>query len=131
MAYGNQKQIEVVKSKCDKENYYMMCNLNALELAAADLSAGAFKLYIYFVKNQNGYIFDLSSKDIKDKWGMGKTQYDNAVKELINKGFLLETEKNKFIFTDKPRSAPLALEKYLDSEEWQEKKKQLDREKYT
>lgn len=53
----NQKIITVYKAKCDKNNRYMLTNLEALGQAAKELKAGAFKLWIYFSQNQNGYSF--------------------------------------------------------------------------
>ena len=81
----NQKTITVEKEKCDKENLYTMINLLALESAAADLKAGAFKLWVYIAKNQNGFTFGLSNKAVAEYFGIKKDQYDNAVKELIEK----------------------------------------------
>ena len=58
--------------------------------ASRDLADGAFKLWIFLSANVDGYQFDLSSKAILNEFGMKKTQYDNAVKELIEKGYLVD-----------------------------------------
>lgn len=47
----NQKTIRVNKEVCDKHNLYTAINLEAMEQAARDLEAGAFKLWCYFAKN--------------------------------------------------------------------------------
>ena len=60
----NQKTITVKKEQCDKQNYYAAINLKALESAATQLKSGAFKLWIYFAKNQNNFSFALSNKVI-------------------------------------------------------------------
>ena len=96
----NQKTITICKEDCNKQNYYAAINLNALELAAIDLKSGAFKLWIYFAKNQNNFTFGLSNKAVAENFGIKKDQYDNAVKELIEKGYLIQTAKNKFIFKE-------------------------------
>ncbi len=96
----NQKTITVEKEKCDKENYYTMINLSALESAAADLKAGAFKLWIYIAKNQNGFTFGLSNKAVAEYFGIKKDQYDNAVKELIEKGYLIKIKSNEYVFKE-------------------------------
>ena len=57
----NQKTITVKKEQCDKQNYYAAINLKALESAATQLKSGAFKLWIYFAKNQNNFSFALSN----------------------------------------------------------------------
>lgn len=96
----NQKTITVKKEPTDNQNYYTMINLNALELASIDLKAGAFKLWIYLAKNQNNYTFALSNKAAQQYFGIKKDQYDSAVKELIEKGYLIETSKNKYLFSE-------------------------------
>lgn len=100
----NQKTITVNKIKCDKNNLYMMTNLKALQYAAQDLKAGAFKLWIYFSQNQNGYSFALSNKDVNDSFGIKKDQYDSAIKELEVKGYLINNGGNNWIFTEIPNS---------------------------
>lgn len=97
-----QKVITINKSKCDKQNLYATINLNALHLAAQDLKAGAFKLWTYFAQNQNNYSFALSNKDANDSFGIKKDQYDTAMKELADKGYLRLDHGNNWIFSDIP-----------------------------
>lgn len=96
----NQKTVTVKKEPTDKQHYYTSINLQALELAAIDLKAGAFKLWIYLAKNQNNYTFGLSNKAAFEYFGIKKDQYDSAVKELIEKGYLIEDKKNMYIFNE-------------------------------
>ena len=96
----NQKTITVCKELCDNQHYYTMINLNALERAAIDLKSGAFKLWVYLAKNQNNFTFGLSNKAVAEQFGIKKDQYDSAVKELIEKGYLIETAKNKYVFKE-------------------------------
>ena len=96
----NQKTITVCKELCDNQHYYTMINLNALERAAIDLKSGAFKLWVYLAKNQNNFTFGLSNKAVAEQFGIKKDQYDSAVKELIEKGYLIETAKNKYEFKE-------------------------------
>ena len=68
-----------------------------------DLKGESFKLWAYLNKNQDGYTFALSPVDAI-KWGVGsKSSYDRAVKELITKGYLVETTKNHYNFFELPR----------------------------
>ena len=100
---ANQKTIKIQKEKCDKANLYAPYNLDALQSAAIDLKGEAFKLWIYLGKNQNGYTFALSKVDAI-KGGVGsKSSYDRAVKELIEKGYLVETSPNHFDFFEVPK----------------------------
>lgn len=96
----NQKVVKVQKQLCNKVNLYATINIEAMEAAAQDLKAGAFKLWVYFAKNQDGFQFALSSRDVLDTFGIKKDQYDSAIKELLNKGYLVETGGNQYIFNE-------------------------------
>jgi hypothetical protein len=73
-----------------------------MECAAKHLeSAAAFQLWIYFAKNQDNYTFALSSKDVENTFGMKIKQYNNAIKTLIDKGYLVNTEANNYTFYEK------------------------------
>lgn len=96
----NQKTITIKKEITDEKHYYCKINLNALESAAIDLKSGAFKLWIYFAKNQDNYTFGLSNKAVAECFGIKKDQYDNAVKELIEKGYLIQQGKNNYYFKE-------------------------------
>ena len=98
----NQKVIRIEKEPCGKGNLYAAINLKAMEAAAQNLDAWAFKLWIYFTKNQNGYEFALSSKDAKDTFGLGKSQYDTAIKKLISSGYLTNIQGNQYTFSETP-----------------------------
>ena len=105
MSVPNQKHIVVHKEKCDgssRDTYYTSINLNALEAAALDLDAGAFKLWIYFAKNQNNYEFDLSNKAVELTFGMKIKQYNNAVAQLIAKKYLVNIAGNIYVFNEIP-----------------------------
>lgn len=106
---ANQKTIKVQKEKCDKDNLYATYNLEALQCASIDLKGEAFKLWMYLGKNQNGYTFALSKVDAI-KWGVGsKSSYDRAVKELIEKGYLVETSPNHFDFFEIPKVEEITI----------------------
>ena len=94
----NQKEVVVNKEKCNKENLYATINLAAMDKAAQDLDAGAFKLWMYFAKNQNGYKFALSSKAVERDFGIKIKQYNNAIKELTDKGYLVHIQGDSYEF---------------------------------
>ena len=94
----NQKEVVVNKEKCNKENLYATINLAAMDKAAQDLDAGAFKLWTYFAKNQNGYKFALSSKAVERDFGIKIKQYNNAIKELTEKGYLVHIQGDSYEF---------------------------------
>ena len=98
----NQKTISVQKEKCSADELYSMYNLGALQYAMLDLKGEAFKIWVYIGKNQHGYTFGLSKVDAIN-WGIGsKSSYDRAVKELIDKGYLVETSPNHYDFYELP-----------------------------
>ena len=100
-----QKVVKVYKQPTNnekKENYYAKINLNAMNAAACDLDAGAFKLWVYLAKNQQHYEFALSSADAANNFGLKKKQYDNAVAQLIEKGYLVNTNGLKYNFNEIP-----------------------------
>lgn len=98
--FSNQKVVKVEKELCNKEHLYATINLDAMSAAACNLDAGAFKLWCYFAKNQNGYEFALSSKAVERDFGIKIKQYNNAVAELIDKGYLVNTKGNNYIFNE-------------------------------
>ena len=69
-----------------------------MELAARGLDAGAFKLWCYFAKNQNAYQFALSSADAEATMGIKIKQYNTAVKELIEKKYLIQSRDGSNIY---------------------------------
>lgn len=98
----NQKVVRIKKETCDSNNKYAMINIEAVESAAQDLQAGAFKLWIYFAKNRNDFTFALSSDDVKNTFGIKIKQYNNAIDELIEKGYLVITKGNNYEFNETP-----------------------------
>ena len=106
---ANQKTICVHKELCDKTHLYTIANLDALQYAMIDLKGETLKLWLYLGKNQNGYTFGLSKVDAI-RWGIGsKSSYDRAVKELKDKGYLVEKSKNHYDFFEIPPVAQEAI----------------------
>lgn len=103
---ANQKIVKIQKEVCNKQNLYTTINLQALESASIDLQAGAFKLWVYFAKNQDRFTFALSSKDAEQTFGIKIKQYNNAIKELEEKGYLIKQKGNEYIFSETPFVMP-------------------------
>ena len=108
----NQKEVKVIKEKCDKDNYYATINLNALQHAMIDLKGESFKLWCYLSKNQSNYTFALSKVDAI-KWGIGSaSSYNRAVQELIEKKYLVQTAAaNHYDFYEIPKSDVMYIAK--------------------
>lgn len=99
----NQKIVTVNKEPCSKCKHYAMINIEAMEGASRDLRAGSFVLWCYFAKNQSGYQFALSSAAALESMGIKRDAYNNAVKELMEKGYLVNTCGNNYQFNEKPQ----------------------------
>lgn len=100
----NQKIVTVNKEPCSKCKHYAMINLEAMEGASRDLRAGSFVLWCYFAKNQSGYQFALSNTAALESMGIKRDAYNNAVKELMEKGYLVNTCGNNYQFNEKPQA---------------------------
>lgn len=99
----NQRTISVKKEKCDKNNYYTTINLQALERASKQLSANAFKFWIYLAKNQPNYTFALSKVATLEYCGFGESTYTKVFKELKEYGYLKEYSKDNYNFYEIPQ----------------------------
>ena len=107
----NQKTVNTIKENSNKDNKYSIFNLEALQCAMIDLKGESFKLWCYINKNQSGYTFALSKVDAI-KWGIGsKSSYDRAVKELIDKKYLVETSPNHYDFYELPKDNKIYVTK--------------------
>lgn len=95
---ANQKTITTKSAKHDKKNTYAMLNINAMQEAMTLLKPNTFKLWCYMAKNQNNYTFALSCKDACDFCKMTKPTYLSGVKELIEVGYLVNTNGNHYDF---------------------------------
>ena len=95
MSVANQRKI-VIKRQSDKaqKDYLKVSNTN-LNIAMRNLKNNAFKLWIYFVDNADGYIFDLYPVDFCSKTGVADNTYRSAFKELEEKGFLKQSKSSE------------------------------------
>ena len=115
----NQRIINVNKSAGDKKNLYTIINLSSLNSASRDLQGlGSFKLYIYFMRNQDNYTFALSSADFMEWSGLSKSAYTTAFNELVSKGYLVQQKdsKNRYNFYDSPHFEAVQQEKEIITE---------------
>lgn len=98
VTYPNQKVIITNKAQSDKENIYGIQNLKALYQAAKSLTNKAFKLYIYMNCNQAGYKYALSPKAVCIDIGLKEKSCQSAVKELVEKGYLVKQNDGSNIY---------------------------------
>lgn len=100
--YANQVKIKINTITTDKiihhegdktkEGFLPPLEKEYVWAAARQLNGNAFKLWLYLLDwYHNGYVF-FSPAAIENALGMKKSSVSDSKKELINKGFLIETE---------------------------------------
>ena len=94
----NQKVVQTKKTVSDKANLYSKCNIEACLEASRVLTDRAFKLYIRMNLHQDGFTYALSPVEILEQIGMSEKRYHYAVRELIEKGYLVRNESNKMLY---------------------------------
>lgn len=94
----NQKSIVTKKTASSAGSPYGICNVSAVLTAATALSDRAFKLYMRMNLHQDGHTYALSPVEICNSIGMSDKRYRDAVKELIEKGYLVQSEKHKALY---------------------------------
>lgn len=96
---ANQKTIRTRKTQSDAAHLYGIMNIDAVLSAAHNLSDRAYKLYIRMMLHQDGHTYALSPVEINRSIGMSDKRYRDAVKELIDKGYLVQSAKHKSLYT--------------------------------
>lgn len=85
---------------CDGNNRYAVINQYAMQKAMRELTTmGSIKLWLYLAKNKNDYKFDLSCAD-GNCWGIKRDAFHAAVKDLIEKGYLVRSTGNEYTFVE-------------------------------
>lgn len=97
----NQKVITTKGAAHDKEHIYAKISVEAMEEAMALLKANTYKLWCYMAKNQNNYTFALSCVDACRFCKFTKPTYLSCVNELIETGYLVNTNGNHYDFYEK------------------------------
>ena len=100
----NQKVVKVQKAPVDNINKYSKINIEAAHNAMKDLAEtkAGFMLWYYFAENQNGYEFALSSKAVENATGIKIKAYNSAIAAMIDKGYLVNTKGNYYVFHEIP-----------------------------
>ena len=106
--YPNQKTItinrEMPKQTKGNKRPYMIAYNDNIEKAMQNINkVSSFKLYIYLLSNNNFYNFALSTKDVSERCGISLDSAQDAVKDLIEKGYLVLIEKKHYDFYETPK----------------------------
>ena len=83
---------------------YAKININAAEMALSILSPIAFKLWLYFNKNENGCNLKISKTKIFKDCGFNNYKYNKAWNELINLGYIIKKDgsNDQYDFYEEP-----------------------------
>lgn len=95
----NQKTVVTKKTESGAASPYGICNVAAVLMAAKALSDRAFKLYMRMNLHQDGHTYALSPVEINGAIGMSDKRYRDAVNELIDKGYLVQSDKHKALYS--------------------------------
>lgn len=104
MSVPNQRKI-YIKRDSDRAriNYFKVSNQN-LHSAMHNLKSNAFKLWVYLADNTDGYAMDLYPVDFCKKANVSESTYKRAFQELIDKRYLIQSEKSNNLFLFKELS---------------------------
>lgn len=94
----NQRTVITHKTKSDAEHLYSVDNLEAVKRAAKELTDRAFKLYVRMNLNKDEYTYALSPKAICEEFGISEGKYRDAVRELIAKGYMRQSDEQKNVY---------------------------------
>jgi hypothetical protein len=93
----------MIERSSDKANKdYLKVSNDSLEIAMYNLKGNAFKLWIYFADNKQGYLMDLYPIDFCTKAKVSDSTYRRAFEELEKKGYLIKskTQDNLYLFRE-------------------------------
>lgn len=98
MSVPNQRKVFIERSSEKARADFFKVSNDSLSSAMYNLKPSAFKLWIYFADNANGYALDLYPIDFCTKTQLSKSTYDRAFDELEEKGYLVKSSKQKNLY---------------------------------
>ena len=98
--FANQKTITIHKPKIVGQ--FCQVPLECVYHAMVDLKDSAFKLWLYFASNADNYTFDFSFAHAAKCTGISESSRTRAMKELTEKGYLVDLGRNHYDFYLQP-----------------------------
>ena len=111
MSVPNQKKILIERTSVNAIKDFLKVSNDNLEIAMYNLKGNAFKLWIYFADNKNGYAMDLYPVDFCTKAKVSDSTYRRAFEELEKKGYLIKSSKQDNLYLFKEVSLSDEIEK--------------------
>lgn len=128
MSVPNQKKILIERTSDRATKDYLKVSNESLEIAMYNLKGNAFKLWIYFADNKNGYAMDLYPVDFCTKAKVSDSTYRRAFEDLEKKGYLIKSSKQENLYLFREISLSEEIEKpdevnSIDTDDFAELKK--------
>ncbi len=97
----NQKTVKIHREVA-KSDFLGIKNEN-WQRAARDLRPHALLLYLYLAANADNYNLALSPAAVREAVGMPRSTYNDQIRVLIDKGYLVPSHGNTFDFYETPQ----------------------------
>jgi len=94
-SYPNQDMVTIHKEHYDAN--FLQVGIDEWTTAFNTLKPGTFGLYLYLCGNMDGYHLALSSVAVQRTLGYSDSTYRCAKKELIEKGYLVVSERSHHV----------------------------------
>lgn len=94
-SYPNQDMVTIHKERYDGN--FLQVSIDEWTTAFTTLKPGTFGLYLYLCGNMDGYHLALSSVAVQHALGYSDSTYRRAKKELIEKGYLVVSERSHHV----------------------------------
>ena len=107
MSVPNQKVIRIQRKKYQKN--FLQIGSDEWREAVNNLRPSAFTIYLYLADNRDGFLLEMSAVTIEKLFGIKKSSYHNALKELEEKGYLQKEQGNTYSFSSSPNSKKMEL----------------------
>ena len=104
MSVPNQRKIIIERSSDKAKADFFKVSNDSLNIAMFNLKDNAFKLWIYFADNKDGYIMDLYPVDFCSKANVSYSTYKRSFEKLEHFGYLVKSEKNENYYLFKEMS---------------------------
>lgn len=108
MSVPNQQKIYIERTTDNSKKDFFKVSNESLKTALYNLPSSAFILWVYFADNSNGYMLDVYPVDFCSITGLSDSTYRRAFDKLKEKGYLVQSKKQKNLFLFREES-PLAV----------------------
>ena len=102
ITFPNQRTICVHRERAESD--FLGIKNENWKAAARNLSAHAFKLYIYLASNKDNYKLALSPAAVRQEIGMARSTYHDQFHVLVDKGYLVPAHGSTFDSYEVPQS---------------------------